>query len=58
MQEIPKGANVSLAALGEDAGSVVVSLGWTSASGAGDADVSVLLLDGNGRVRVRSDNDF
>ncbi|MCY0954030.1 TerD family protein [Streptomyces sp. H27-S2] len=56
MQEIPKGANVSLTALGEDAGSVVVSLSWTSASGAGDADVSVLLLDGNGRVR--SDNDF
>lgn len=56
MQEIPKGANVSLTALGEDAGSVVVSLGWTSASGAGDADVSVLLLGGNGRVR--SDDDF
>ncbi|MFD3328931.1 TerD family protein [Streptomyces sp. NPDC058701] len=56
MQEIPKGANVSLTALGEDAGSVVLSLGWTSASGAGDADVSVLLLDGSGRVR--SDDDF
>ncbi|KJY24453.1 TerD family protein [Streptomyces katrae] len=51
-----KGANVSLSALGEDAGSVVVSLGWTSASGAGDADVSVLLLDENGKVR--SENDF
>ncbi|MFE1791516.1 TerD family protein, partial [Streptomyces sp. NPDC059525] len=56
MQEIRKGANVSLSALGEDAGSVVVSLGWTSASGAGDADVSVLLLDENGKVR--SENDF
>ncbi|MDX3539840.1 TerD family protein [Streptomyces sp. MB09-01] len=56
MQEIPKGANVSLTALSEDAGSVVVSLGWTSTSGAGDADVSVLLLDGNGKVR--SENDF
>lgn len=56
MREIPKGANVSLTALSEDAGSVVVSLSWTSASGAGDADVSVLLLDGNGKVR--SENDF
>ncbi|WP_374773707.1 TerD family protein [Streptomyces sp. NBC_01310] len=56
MQEIPKGANVSLAALSEDAGSVVVSLSWTSTSGAGDADVSVLLLDENGKVR--SENDF
>ncbi|WKV74339.1 TerD family protein [Streptomyces sp. PCS3-D2] len=56
MQEISKGANVSLAGLSEDAGSVVVSLSWTSASGAGDADVSVLLLDENGKVR--SENDF
>ncbi|MET9961490.1 TerD family protein [Streptomyces sp. NPDC006326] len=56
MQEISKGANVSLTALSEDAGSVVVSLSWTSASGAGDADVSVLLLDDNGKVR--SENDF
>ncbi|WP_405447115.1 TerD family protein [Streptomyces erythrochromogenes] len=56
MQEISKGANVSLTGLGEDAGSVVVSLSWTSASGAGDADVSVLLLDENGKVR--SENDF
>ncbi|MFE9565148.1 TerD family protein [Streptomyces sp. NPDC006487] len=56
MQEIPKGANVSLTALSEDAGAVVVSLGWSSASGAGDADVSVLLLDENGKVR--GENDF
>ncbi|MER6320254.1 TerD family protein [Streptomyces sp. NPDC001581] len=56
MQEISKGANVSLTALSEDAGSVVVSLGWTSTSGAGDADVSVLLLDEHGKVR--SENDF
>ncbi|MGR4879300.1 TerD family protein [Streptomyces sp. LARHCF249] len=56
MQEIPKGANVSLTALSEDTGSVVVSLSWTSASGAGDADVSVLLLDDNGKIR--SENDF
>ncbi|MEV7561088.1 TerD family protein [Streptomyces sp. NPDC089795] len=56
MQEISKGANVSLNALSEDAGAVVVSLGWTSATGAGDADVSVLLLDENGKIR--SENDF
>ncbi|MFI7353709.1 TerD family protein [Streptomyces avidinii] len=56
MQEISKGANVSLTALSEDAGAVVVSLGWTSATGAGDADVSVLLLNENGKIR--SENDF
>ncbi|MCY0918574.1 TerD family protein [Streptomyces sp. H27-G5] len=56
MREMTKGANVSLTALGEDPGAVVVSLGWTSASGAGDADVSVLLLDAHGKVR--SDDDF
>ncbi|GAA1589473.1 TerD family protein [Streptomyces globosus] len=56
MQEITKGGNTSLTALSEDSGSVVVSLGWTSASGAGDADVSVLLLDEAGKVR--GDGDF
>ncbi|MFD9337576.1 TerD family protein [Streptomyces sp. NPDC060028] len=56
MQEIAKGANATLTALGEDAGSVVVSLSWSSASGAGDADVSVLLVDENGKIR--SENDF
>ncbi|MEU7066059.1 TerD family protein [Streptomyces sp. NPDC046161] len=56
MEEISKGANVSLTALSEDAGAVVVSLGWTSASGAGDADVSVLLLDASGKIR--SEDDF
>lgn len=56
MQEITKGANVSLTALSEDAGAVVVSLSWSSASGAGDADVSVLLLDENGKIR--DENDF
>ncbi|AWZ10604.1 TerD family protein [Streptomyces sp. ICC1] len=53
---MPKGANVSLTALSEDAGAVVVSLSWTSASGAGDADVSVVLLDGNDKIR--DENDF
>ncbi|MFI6148880.1 TerD family protein [Streptomyces sp. NPDC051109] len=56
MREISKGANVSLTALSEDAGAVVVSLSWSSVSGAGDADVSVLLVDGDGKVR--SENDF
>ncbi|MFD9305249.1 TerD family protein [Streptomyces sp. NPDC060048] len=56
MQEIPKGANVSLTALSEDAGAVVLSLSWASASGAGDADVSVVLLDGNDKIR--DENDF
>ncbi|MBT2370268.1 TerD family protein [Streptomyces sp. ISL-10] len=51
-----KGANIGLAALSEDVGSVMVSLGWSSATGEGDADVSVLLLDGRGKVR--SDADF
>ncbi|WP_435177518.1 TerD family protein [Actinacidiphila sp. bgisy145] len=51
-----KGANVGMASLGEDTGSVVVSLSWSSAAGDGDADVSVLLLGDNGKVR--SDADF
>ncbi|MET9351107.1 TerD family protein [Streptomyces termitum] len=56
MRELPKGANIGLAALSEDTGSVVVGLGWSSPSGDGDADVSVLLLDDGGKVR--SDADF
>ncbi|AEN10175.1 stress response protein SCP2 [Streptomyces sp. DvalAA-21] len=56
MQKMIKGANVGLAALSENVGSVVMSLGWSSPTGEGDADVSVLLLDGNGKVR--SDADF
>ncbi|MFF3830135.1 TerD family protein [Streptomyces sp. NPDC002458] len=56
MQKMVKGANVGLAALSEDVGSVMMSLGWSSPTGEGDADVSVLLLDGNGKVR--SDADF
>jgi stress response protein SCP2 len=51
-----KGANVGLGSLSEDIGSVLVSLGWSSPSGEGDADVSVLLLDSGGKVR--SDADF
>lgn len=56
MYELTKGANVGLAALSENVGSVMVSLEWTSSTGEGDADVSVLLLDVNGKVR--SDADF
>ncbi|MFE0949721.1 TerD family protein [Streptomyces mutabilis] len=50
------GSNVALADLSDDLGSVIVSLGWASPTGEGDADVSVLLLDANGKVR--SDSDF
>jgi stress response protein SCP2 len=56
MHEMIKGANVSLPSLSPDIGSVIVSLSWTSAEGDGDADVSVLLLDANGKVR--SEEDF
>ncbi|WP_031509049.1 TerD family protein [Streptomyces megasporus] len=51
-----KGANVDLASLSEDIDSVVLGLSWTSATGDGDADVSVLLLDVDGKVR--GDADF
>ncbi|MFD7711080.1 TerD family protein [Streptomyces sp. NPDC059786] len=51
-----KGSNVTLADMSENVGSVLVSLGWASSVGDGDADVSVLLLDENGKVR--SDGDF
>ncbi|MFF2726479.1 TerD family protein [Streptomyces sp. NPDC058008] len=56
MQKMTKGANVGLAALSENVSSVVMSLGWSSPTGEGDADVSVLLLDENGKVG--SDADF
>ncbi|MFJ8359878.1 TerD family protein [Streptomyces sp. NPDC093984] len=51
-----KGSNVALAALSGNVGSVIVSLGWGSPTGEGDADVSVLLLNADGKVR--SDTDF
>ncbi|NUR67211.1 MAG: TerD family protein, partial [Streptomyces sp.] len=51
-----KGSNAALSALSENTGSVIVSLGWSSPAGDGDADVSVLLLGPNGKVR--SDADF
>ncbi|MEU9914937.1 TerD family protein [Streptomyces sp. NPDC051001] len=51
-----KGSNTALSALSENTGSVIVSLGWSSTGGDGDADVSVLLLGPDGKVR--SDADF
>ncbi|MER5307104.1 TerD family protein [Streptomyces sp. NPDC002773] len=51
-----KGANIGLASLSDDAGSVVVGLSWSSTTGDGDADVSVLLVDDDGKVR--GDADF
>ncbi|GAA3524502.1 TerD family protein [Streptomyces osmaniensis] len=56
MREMTKGSNVALPTLSEDVGTVIVSLGWVSPTGEGDADVSVLLLDAGGKVR--SDGDF
>ncbi|MFJ8883739.1 TerD family protein [Streptomyces sp. NPDC102402] len=55
MQKLVKGANVGLSALSEDVGSVVMSLGWSSVAEEGDMDVSVLLLDGKGKVRTAAD---
>ncbi|MET7382067.1 TerD family protein [Streptomyces sp. NPDC005526] len=51
-----KGSNVTLGALSENVGSVIVSLGWGSPTGEGDADVSVLMLNADGKVR--GDTDF
>jgi stress response protein SCP2 len=51
-----KGANVGLSSLSTDVGPVMVSLGWSSPTGEGDADVSVLLLTRDGKVR--GDTDF
>ncbi|NEE10552.1 TerD family protein [Streptomyces sp. SID7499] len=56
MRDMTMGSNVALTALSENVGSAIVSLGWSSPSGEGDADVSVLLLDKSGKVR--SDADF
>jgi len=56
MREMVKGANVGLAELSGDVGSVMVRLSWSSPSGEGDADVSVLLLTADGKVR--GDGDF
>ncbi|MFB7512259.1 TerD family protein [Streptomyces sp. NPDC056144] len=51
-----KGANVGLDTLSESAASVMVSLSWSSTTGDADADVSVLLLNEDGKIR--DDSDF
>ncbi|MEU1483712.1 TerD family protein [Streptomyces sp. NPDC005752] len=56
MQKMVKGANVGLATLSDNIGSVTMGLGWSGATNEGDADVSLWLLAGNGKVR--SDADF
>ncbi|MFJ5232040.1 TerD family protein [Kitasatospora sp. NPDC088391] len=56
MHELTKGANVALFAEGAEPGPVTVALSWTDPTGAGDADVSVLLLGADGKVR--QDTDF
>ncbi|GAP51530.1 stress protein [Streptomyces azureus] len=56
MRDMTMGSNVSLTALSENTESAIVSLGWSSPTGEGDADVSVLLLNADGKVR--SDADF
>ncbi|MFB8237965.1 TerD family protein [Kitasatospora purpeofusca] len=59
-----KGANVGLSTLGESSenggsvDAVTVILGWSSPSGEGDADVSVLLLTEEGKVRDNADFFF
>ncbi|MEU6052922.1 TerD family protein [Streptomyces xanthochromogenes] len=58
MHDMVKGANVGLAALSENADSVIVSLSWSSPNGEGDADVSVLLLGVDGKVRGNGDFYF
>ncbi|MFB7916637.1 TerD family protein [Streptomyces sp. NPDC056061] len=58
MHSMTKGSNVGLATLSEDIGSVMVSLAWSSDTGEGDADVSVLLLDTNGKVGRDADFCF
>ncbi|MEV0526123.1 TerD family protein [Streptomyces sp. NPDC050439] len=58
MHEIIKGANASLSALSDNADSVIISLSWSSPTGHGDADVSVLLLSEKGKVRSNGDFFF
>jgi stress response protein SCP2 len=51
-----KGANIDLSGLTTAAGPFTVALSWTDPSGEGEADVSVLLVDADGKVG--SDADF
>ncbi|MEN8653388.1 TerD family protein [Streptomyces sp. 21So2-11] len=53
-----KGSNVGVGTLSDNVDSVIVSLSWSSPSGEGDADVSVLLLNESGKVRHNADFFF
>ncbi|WP_207945654.1 TerD family protein [Actinomadura sp. 7K534] len=51
-----KGANIDLSGLIAATGPLTVALSWIDPSGEGEADVSVLLVDADGKVG--SDADF
>ncbi|MGW4378506.1 TerD family protein [Kitasatospora sp. NPDC004531] len=55
MHQLTKGANVALFAEGGEPGPVTVALSWSDPTGTGDADVSVLLLGEDGKVREDAD---
>ncbi|MFI5530595.1 TerD family protein [Kitasatospora sp. NPDC051853] len=50
-----KGANIGLDTLTTELDPFVVSVGWSSPTGEGDADVSVLLVTADGKVRSNAD---
>ena len=56
MQQMSKGANVDMSGLTAATGPLTVALSWIDPSGEGEADVSVLLVDADGKVG--SDADF
>ncbi|WP_211359688.1 TerD family protein [Actinocorallia herbida] len=56
MLNLSKGENTEVTGRSEAAGPVALALGWTDPTGEGDADVSVLLLTADGKVR--GDGDF
>ncbi|GAA2260416.1 TerD family protein [Actinomadura luteofluorescens] len=56
MQQMSKGANIDLSSLTTAAGPLTVALSWIDPSGEGEADVSVLLINSEGKVG--SDADF
>jgi stress response protein SCP2 len=56
VQQMSKGANIDLAGLTTGEGPLTVALSWTDPSGAGEADVSVLLVGAEGKVG--GDADF
>ena len=56
MQQMSKGANIDVSSLTTVAGPFTVALSWIDPSGEGEADVSVLLVNADGKVG--SDADF